>query len=333
MKVKFFELLKKTKTLLGSAVFALLITLIMFFIQERENSRQLDKIQSISENLSYVQNSLTTRYLGTYPSYVGIIETLFNEVLKSSSTQRDSIVVFEDVLYYGIVSKPSEFIRINDLLIQLAKKGYNITIAFYDTHGRQFSSMIEQEYISPQYFIPMQNDIREVIHNGSRKGVTELIDSIVESYFSTTKNKSFESFTGKFKKYQNLRLVKTAESMPADIDSDIISTCLELDSVTDKYIRSSNPNDIKLSEMKSMYASFSEIMKKLYENNGINVIPINESLTVSCWMVGNKAIIGFPSKYASDEIAFISEDNAFNKYIVSILNGIISNNKISGSNN
>lgn len=67
----------------------------------------------------------------------------------------------------------------------------------------------------------------------------------------------------------------------------------------------------------------------LQQQSTIEILPINESIMMCCWMVdidGNeKAIFAFPSKYSTDEIGFISKDDAIIKYINTMLSGVKNN--------
>ena len=49
---------------------------------------------------------------------------------------------------------------------------------------------------------------------------------------------------------------------------------------------------------------------------------MNEYLTMSCWLVRDKTVLAFPSKYATEEIGFISQDKAFVDYIHTMLVGV-----------
>ena len=80
-----------------------------------------------------------------------------------------------------------------------------------------------------------------------------------------------------------------------------------------------------------------EVIAKYYVNYGVDMVPMNEYLTMSCWLVkkGNKGIgsvLAFPSKYSTDEIGFYSQDEAFSRYITTMLEGVKDNQKYRNSN-
>ena len=82
----------------------------------------------------------------------------------------------------------------------------------------------------------------------------------------------------------------------------------------------------------------SDIIVKHYTKYGFNLVPLDEYLTMSCWMVreenhkGVKTVLAFPSKYSSDEIGFYSQDEAFSKYIGTMLEGVRQNKRIRHDN-
>ncbi|MCQ2317534.1 MAG: hypothetical protein MJZ90_01255 [Bacteroidales bacterium] len=72
------------------------------------------------------------------------------------------------------------------------------------------------------------------------------------------------------------------------------------------------------------------------DKRNIKLVPLNEYLTMSCWMVKSttnmRAVLAFPSKYSSDEIGFYSQDDAFARYISTMMGGILLNQQIEGDN-
>lgn len=113
-------------------------------------------------------------------------------------------------------------------------------------------------------------------------------------------------------------------SSPATLKVD--SLCRELDAIKQKHL--GKPYDkVLYSDIKNMYTEITvAIANMLSEFKNIELVPLDEYLTMSCWMtiVDGKqtAIIAFPSKYSSDEIGFTSQDIAFSKYIQTMLDGM-----------
>ena len=83
---------------------------------------------------------------------------------------------------------------------------------------------------------------------------------------------------------------------------------------------------ITFKDFVEMYKSMDLQIKKHYtrneRSNFIELIELKEFLTMSCWLVRDKAILAFPSKYSSQEIGFSSQDNAFVDYIHTMLVGV-----------
>lgn len=66
-----------------------------------------------------------------------------------------------------------------------------------------------------------------------------------------------------------------------------------------------------------------------HKENSIELVTLNEYLTMSCWLVkpahknrSSSANLAFPSKYSNDEIGFYSQDEFFAEYITTILQGV-----------
>ena len=82
-----------------------------------------------------------------------------------------------------------------------------------------------------------------------------------------------------------------------------------------------------------MYMTMSEVIAKYYSKYGVDLVPMNEYLTMSCWLVkkgnhkGIGSVLAFPSKYSTDEIGFYSQDEAFSRYITTMLEGVKGNNQ------
>ena len=96
------------KILMDSASFALFLSVAFFAYEMSEGKRETEEVVN---NLMEIQNSLSTRYLGLFPEYISSINTLLEEALEHQKTSKyqDSIIIFEDVLYYGIRSDAEGF--------------------------------------------------------------------------------------------------------------------------------------------------------------------------------------------------------------------------------
>ena len=149
---------KKLKIILDSATFALLLTVILFSYEMVNNTKESEQIVS---NLKEIQSSLSTRYLGLFPEYIDNINHLLNSAIEEQdkSEIRDSVIIFEDVLYYGIRSDAEGFRRMIENLMTLSNRGCHITIAYYDVNHRPFKQMIQDKLLSPEHKRALRNDM------------------------------------------------------------------------------------------------------------------------------------------------------------------------------
>lgn len=139
-----------SKIIMDSASVALILSIGFFAIEISEGKRET---KEVVDNLLEIQNSLSTRYLGLFPEYIYNINVLLEEAIEHQKTSidQDSIIIFEDVLYYGIRSDAAGFHRMNKNLLQLANNGCHITIVHYDIDSKPFKQMVKDALIDEQY--------------------------------------------------------------------------------------------------------------------------------------------------------------------------------------
>lgn len=371
MKKKFKKHYSRVKNIIGSATFGLFITVLFFMYEMNENTNETEKIV---ENLTEIQSSLSTRYLGIFPEYLDGINELLKEADEHQKVQNkpDSIIICEDVLYYGIRSDMHGFQSMIKNLTSLAKHGTNITIAFYDINGQPFKQMIKNGLISSLYQSKYSSDMaiyRERLNSlrenrmrfsknltredldlkmdslintyfdnyleNNKKGNSEMhihnlmsyqyIDSmLIEKYYKLSRNANPQKFSNKIKALlRPLPQLKDASNETAIELNELFSG---LDSVA-KYHLQKTMEDISYSDIEKMYKGYSTlIFNYLKKLPNIELIPLREDIAMCCWMSiidkECKAIIAFPSKYSTDEMGFISQDEAFSKYIQTMLSGI-----------
>ncbi len=137
---------RKIKLFLDSATFALLISVALFSYEMISSTEETEKIV---DNLMEIQSSLSTRYLGLFPEYIDNINNLLNNAIEQQDKNeiRDSIIIFEDVLYYGMRSDAEGFRRILENLVTLSNGGCHITIAYYDPKSMPFKQMIQDKLL------------------------------------------------------------------------------------------------------------------------------------------------------------------------------------------
>lgn len=308
------------KFISNSAIFGLVLTLAIFVYEQYKSSMQT---KEIVDNLMYVQKSLSTKYLGIFPDYLDRI----NEILENAQA-KDTVVIFEDVLYYGSVSKPEEFKKMHKKLISLAYSGSQVTIVFYHPKGRNFRRMIIDLYVSTKYLAQMDMERRALLQHeekGKRINFKEFRskDSLVcEQYYDKTRVDSPDGFRENVDKYRKpLANITGAET---GLTRELENLYDRMDSVKSAWL-AADYDKICLRDFENMFREITDMMSEEYQKHGVELLPIDENLPISCWLVSDKAILAFPSKYASDEIGFFSQDPAFSKYIKIMLNGVRGN--------
>lgn len=373
---------KYSKLITGSATFTLILSIVFFVWQTYTNIRDNE---NITNNLLQVQQSLSTRYLGLFPEYIRSTNVMLRKALeKKDNFGSDTIVIFEDVLYYGVTSDSKGFVEVNDKVLQLADKGAKVFVVYYKQKTPLFVKSLREQLFSPnsyKHFIETQKNLNEriikfqdemrkimIIRHNSKVVYDHrvLMDSLADVYFSDIIDKeSFEkqrkhiarTSNDKFSPDVMAEMIlnerffsatrdenhKAFEEMidiyrkPIIKDKDYsfkhqswqetMEMCLKMDTLRASLME--QPYDsISFDDFAMMFSGFTDIMEKEYAyHRNISLIPIEDYLTMSCWMVGNRyegynIIIAFPNRYFSSEIGFASQDDNIARYIHTILDGI-----------
>lgn len=140
----------KLRILMNSASFALFLSLVLFLYQEISTKSDF---MEVVDNLSEIENSLSTRYIGIFPEYISDIDLLMEEVIQEQNNNgiKDSVVIFQDVLYYGMRSDANGFRDLMKDLLTISENGSHVTIAFYDPKSMKFERLIMDELISLRF--------------------------------------------------------------------------------------------------------------------------------------------------------------------------------------
>ena len=361
----------KFKLILDSATFALVLSVAFFLYEMTKDDRENKEV--ISE-LVGIKNSLTTRYMGVFPEYIISINNLLGEAVdhQKKFDTRDSVVIFQDVLYYGIRSDVHGFKKMMNNLLTLSHYGCHITIAYYDPNEQPFKNMIRDKLVSYEYQKCYRKDIDDYRKRISqfrrdRSGISkELTHDSVEVVISDLINKNFDNYLAnnvvenkrtvienissyryvdsilRERYYDSTRLknptfvINTIEGhlerIPlykdeiGEVSARVDNLCKKLDDIEERYLKG-KVDDVSYYDFYEMYKEITiEISDMLAQNPNVELIPLRESMMMSCWMIDinglDKAVFAFPSKYSTDEIGFISQDIAFSQYIRTMLNGI-----------
>ena len=312
-KFKESVVFKIARFITNSAAIALLITAILFVYQEHEererSERIISNLQDISEDMLTVQKSISTRYLGIFPSYIQVVNELFR-----TSSPKDTIIIFEDVLYYGFLSRPEEFVQMNRQLLSHADNGGSVIIVYYDEEGQTFHRMIREEWISPSLYAAMERE-------GDSAGQDKSLDSLLcNKYFALSRDENISSFEARITRDTESLLYPLCEddgSLP-----DLANLCARIDSVRVRCIGGKPMTEIGFFDYETMDRSITKEIAAVYRAHGIEMLPLDEYFTMCCWLAGERAVLAFPSKWSSDEIGFFSQDPAFARYITAMLVGV-----------
>ena len=348
-KIKQSWFYRSINTFASSAIIGLVITILIFVYKVYFGRKQFDETVNRLDNIS---RSLSTRCLGKFPAYIAEINEVF-----STLQPGDTVVIFEDVLYYGIKSDPTGFCRLQQLLLNHARQGGKAIVAYYDNHYTDasfpwmtvFHRMILESRIAPDY-IPQiseerhkrmeksfEKDSANAPDKAARFNKMIYIDSCVtEEFFNRTRDNDIDAAKNIIQGYLTfLDVIKKDESLTALSDPVVNRLCTNIDSIVRYHIeiggetKKRSIKDVHFADYEKMYSDITDCIAECYRYHGIELIPLNEYLTMSCWLVkpaGKKhsvaSILAFPSKYSSDEIGFYSQDELFSEYITTILQGV-----------
>ena len=342
-------------TMASSAILCLMITFFIFFYKLYFGKQQFRETVDRLENIS---QSLSTRCLGEFPDYISEINDVFAEL-----QPEDTVIIFEDVLYYGAVSKSSEFARLQQLLLDHANQGGSVTVVYYDNHHETkdpmafpwntvFHKMIMEERIADKYIPEIKVKHREAMkkyaeqEGGSPKESKQMFDMAVyfdscftEEFYRLTVNDNIDEAKKSVDEYMHSEFFDKDATQTNAI---VKNLCDSITEIKQKYLMNGEERkklqEIHFFDFKNMYSEITDKIIEIYNFHNINLVPINEYLTMSCWLIKPvnpnrppQAIIAFPSKYSTSEIGFYSQDHLFSEYITTMLNGIRNNNDIETS--
>jgi hypothetical protein len=326
------SLFKLGKFIFTSAPFALLLSVIFFWIENSDNDKKfsetiknLNKINlSFTNNLNKIEGSLSTRHIGIFPNYLQEI----NKLLENANIE-DTIIIFQDVLYYGIFSHPEGFKTLINRLINLAEK-HDIFLAYYDINSRAFRRSVLESRINKKYIGKIDKERLSLLqkfrtqyadNSNNNMNIYLKADSIVcEKYFACSRNES------DFEEKINRNLIPLY-----DAERDRDSLFFRIDEIKRRNI-GKPAKSITFYDLQKMYRSISEELIMVFKRHEkIKLIGVTETHVMSCWLNGDKAILAFPSKYATDEIGFYTHDPIFSKYIHTMLKGV--QNQLEGEEN
>lgn len=390
-KLKETPILRIIRMIGESASFALALSVIFFVVEATNNAHEQ---KELINQLTSVRESLSTRYLGLFPEYITDINKLLDsaELSYEKKTEEshpvDSIIIFQDVLYYGVKSEAEGFRRMNEHLLRLAADGCQIYIAYYDPENRTFAQMVREALIAPDFFDDYERDMgafRSARRNLERekdsvmranpsiaqdslnkalfykhyskvlnleelrkKGISQPQDSKVDAkrekrlildafalmdslkcqeYYELSRALDVKKYNKRVEDY--LKPIPLAQSAGTNLPDVLKKTnlmCQHLDSIKSRHL-SKDVDDVSFADYKNMYRDFTyELIRFYSQYENIHLIRLSSYLTMGCWLMTgpdyNEAIFSFPSKYATEEIGFYSQDENIANYIKTMLRGV-----------
>ena len=232
-KLKASKAMRFVKIVSESASLALFLSIIFFAYEMVEN---MQESKEMTDNLVKIQNSLTTKHLGIFPNYLPSINDLFRE-----ATPGDSIIIFEDVLYYGFRSKPDEFKSYNRHLLELRNGGSHVIVAYYDPNGIAFHQMVQENRFGSQ-LAAFQHERKIVFDSLMLLAKNNIIvniareDSILsEKYFELERTANPREFERIVRAYLK-PITSENDTQERRSDQDIYSTCRKIDAIKEAYL-------------------------------------------------------------------------------------------------
>ena len=295
--------------------FGLILTIAFFMIQTKES-------EQLVNNLMRIEQSLSTKHIGIFPDYLDNINKLLSE---TSRKQEDSakIIIFQDVLFYGAFYNGHAFKEMICQLSELSNSGRKIVIAYYDNsqdrrRGRMFREVVRESWMRQQDLGKLAQERRDLMSslrndNMQRDKIFHVADSIVnEKYFASYRNIEWSEFS---KRIETILIPFYDE---AKKDNPLF---FRIDSIKNQYLNK-QPHAIRFEDVYEVYYQVTEELKVFFKSHNIQLVPLNDYLTMSCWSNGEKVLFAFPGKFAAEEIGFISSDHAILHYIDTMLEGV-----------
>jgi len=240
-------------------------------------------------------DSISTRYIGEFPKHLSDINKMIDKAEKE-------IIIFQDVIGYGIFSQPKEFHKFMTTLVQ--KNAIPITIKVCIYTSKLYEETREYQFIG---FEDAYN--YKKLKNSDSSAASEMREKL----FIKKKNEN------KFKKsrYENFVnfFSKNAGNLNYDKDSVIYKIVTGLPSYENITYDVFNDALSKIQNYLFLYCK--EYLK-------FSIEPVDRMHVMNCWMIdGKKAIFGFPINYNADEITFTTNDAHITKYVSDMWNNAI----------
>jgi hypothetical protein len=304
------------------APFGFILSIAFFMVQ-------IQRSEKLVSNLVIIEQSLSTKYIGIFPDYLDKINQLLSETPLDDTAK---IVIFEDVLFYGAFYNRTEFKKMIENLTKLSTHGKRITISYYHSSAniranRMFREVVQESWMRQTDLGKLAQDRRALMdslqkQNVSRRNLYNIADSIAsEKYFACYRDGDRKEFEKRVAKI----LIPLYDASKNDYH--VFS---QIDKIKNNYFNKPT-NAITFYDIYMMYQQVTDELETFFKTNKIQLIPLDNYLTMSCWSNGEKVLFAFPGRFAADEIGFMSQDLAILRYIDTMLEGV--KNSLKNNNN
>jgi hypothetical protein len=306
------------------APFGFILSIAFFMVQTKRSEKLVN-------NLVTIEQSLSTKYIGIFPDYLDKINQLLSETPLNDTAK---IVIFEDVLFYGAFYNRTEFKKMIENLTKLSTHGKRITISYYDNSdnmraARMFREVVQESWMRQTDLSKLAQDRRVLMdslqnQNVLRRRTYNIADSIAsEKYFACYRDGDRKEFEQRVRKI----LIPLYDATKNDYQ--VFS---KIDEIKNNYLNKP-ANAITFYDMYMMYQQITDELETFFKTNKIQLIPLDNYLTMSCWSNGEEVLFAFPGRFAADEIGFMSQDLAILRYIDTMLEGVKSSLKSNSNEN
>ena len=341
---------KVGKIITNSVPFALLLSIGIFWWQ------MIDQ-RAVTDRLEGIEQSLSTRHIGIFPDFLNNINNLLSPP-QGRLPDGTEITVFVDVLFYGAFWDREAFrekMRIQSELLH-PNRGNSMAIVYYDNClGRQFRDVVQMSWMRSEDFSELGTERRRLMaliedpnsayhryrppaqqtnddetnRRGRRRERERTIHSVADSIAS-------ERFFNNFRTENRSRFESWMDKLyndPLYIQGSRYNLSLfgEIDELKNIYLFSRPRDEISFQHIFTVYVKMTDLLRNFYLRKGgsrVNLIPVNEPLTIRAWSIGNEALFAFPGRFSTEEIGFETRDPGILNYINQMLVGMITRTSV-----
>jgi hypothetical protein len=287
-KFKLWNIIKSPILTLGTTIIALITVVISFM--------QIQSANMTANTVKKVEESISTRYVEQFPTSMTKINELLNEAKKE-------IIIFEDVLGYGLFSNPEKFHEYLTILDKAASNNKKIEIVVYNSELNFRTRQMQH----------IGSDSIELFNELKRDGKIQEANNLRDKIFTrkTKRDPEFKEMLSVFRKHIFANDYEGKyNSYPA------------LDKIKEK-LKNDNLTFIDFYDvLEEMNKCIETILTRGEDNKrpNVKIHYVAMQNVMNCWAIDkDKAICGFVGNIKSSEIDFATHDPKLIEYIYSEL--------------